>query len=221
MLIAVVEDNKALADGIANTMRDRGHGVDVLVTGDYADAHLESSKVDLVILDLGLPGMSGIEVLKRMRSRNDSTLVLILTARKELEDRIAGLDAGADDYLGKPFSMDELEARVRALLRRGTSNAALKTIGSLTYDKDSRTLFADGQIVNLPRRELGVFECLLRSNWRLVSKEMLLDFVYGTGADVGESAIEVYVSRLRKRLEEHGLSIVTARGLGYRLEHLE
>jgi two-component system OmpR family response regulator len=214
-----VEDNKSLADGIANTLRDQGHGVDVLDNGDFADAHLESTNVDLVILDIGLPGMSGIEVLRRMRNRNDMTAVLILTAKKEVKDRIAGLDAGADDYLGKPFSMEELEARVRALLRRNTTSPAMETYGSLTYDKDSRTIFADGRAINLPRRELGVFECLLQSKGRLVSRESLFDFVYGTGADVGESAVEVYVSRLRKRLETHGLSIATARGLGYRLEH--
>ncbi len=221
MLIAVVEDNKALAEGIANTLRDRGHGVDVLDDGLLAQSHLEDANADLVILDLALPGCSGLDVLKHMRARDDATPVLILTAKRDVEDRISGLDAGADDYLGKPFSMDELEARVRALLRRRERTGALETIGLLTFDKDSRTLLVDGEPLDIPRRELAVFECLVQRKGRLVSKDMLVDFLYGTGADVGDSVVEVYISRLRKRIEQHGLSIKTARGLGYRLEHAE
>ncbi len=221
LLIAVVEDNKALAEGIANTLRDRGHGVDVLDDGLVAQAHLEDVKADLVILDLALPGCSGLDVLKHMRARNDSTPVLILTAKRDVEHRISGLDAGADDYLGKPFSMDELEARVRALLRRRDRAGALETIGALTFDRDSRTLMVDGEPLDIPRRELAVFECLVQRKGRLVSKDLLVDFLYGSGADVGDSVCEVYISRLRKRIEPYGVSIKTARGLGYRLEHAE
>lgn len=221
MLIAVVEDNKALAEGIANTLRDRGHGVDVLDDGLLARSHLEDVKADLVILDLALPGCSGLDILKHMRARNDATPVLILTAKRDVEHRISGLDAGADDYLGKPFSMDELEARVRALLRRRDRAGSLETIGLLTFDRDSRTLMADGEPLDIPRRELAVFECLVQRKGRLVSKEVLVDFLYGSGADVGDSVVEVYISRLRKRIEPYGLSIKTARGLGYRLEHAE
>ncbi len=221
MLIAVVEDNKALAEGIANTLRDRGHGVDVLDDGLLAQAHLEGVKADLVILDLALPGCSGLDVLKHMRARNDATPVLILTAKRDVEHRVSGLDAGADDYLGKPFSMDELEARVRALLRRRDRAGALETIGALTFDRDSRTLMVDGEPLDIPRRELAVFECLVQRKGRLVSKDVLVDFLYGSGADVGDSVCEVYISRLRKRIEPYGVSIKTARGLGYRLEHAE
>ncbi|MBT8418616.1 MAG: response regulator transcription factor [Silicimonas sp.] len=221
MLITIVEDNIALAEGIANALRDQGHGVDILNNGDGADAHLKSVTMDLVILDLGLPGMQGLEVLKRMRGRQDTTPVLILTAKKELRDRVEGLDAGADDYLGKPFAMEELEARVRALLRRGLGSTIVETMGLLAYDKSTRTVLINEVPIELPRRELVVFECLLKSKGRLVAKESLFNFVYGTGADIGESAIEVYISRLRKRLKASGLSIRTARGLGYRLEHTE
>ncbi len=218
MLIAIVEDNRGLANAINDVLVDAGHGVDMFHNGDDADQYLESEEVNLVILDLGLPGMSGLELLKRMRARGDKTPVLVLTARKETKDTIDGLNAGADDYVGKPFEMDELVARVGALLRRSEKFVDVEQIGSIEFDRGSRSLNASGHPLDLPRKELAVFECLANSRGRLVSKEALLSFVYGSGSDVSETAIEVYVSRLRRRLEPHGVLIKAARGIGYRLE---
>ena len=219
MLITVVEDNQALAAGIANRLRDCGHGVDLLFDGFEAAQYLETTRSDLVILDIELPGYSGLELLRALRRRNDSTLVLMLTARTEVLDRVRGLDAGADDYLCKPFALEELEARVRALLRRKQEErVATETIGELSFDKATRTLFVDDKPLDLPRRELAVFDCLLARRGRVVPKEVIVDSIYGTGADVSESVVEVYVSRLRKRLEPLGVEIKTARGLGYRLD---
>lgn len=222
MRIAVIEDNQTLAKAIAYRLRDLGHAVDVLHDGDEADAFLASEGADLVVLDIYLPGQSGIDVLRHLRARGMGTPVILLTARGETEDRVAGLDAGADDYLVKPFDMDELAARIRALSRRrALEYGAKEKIGSLVFDRSARRLSVVGEPLDLPRRELAVFECLLDRRGRLVSKSQLTDHVYGVGADVEESAVEPHISRLRKRLASHGVSIKTARGLGYMLEAAE
>ena len=222
MRIAVIEDNQTLAKAIAYRLRDLGHAVDVLHDGDEADAFLASEGADLVVLDIYLPGQSGIDVLRQLRARGMGTPVILLTARGETEDRVAGLDAGADDYLVKPFDMDELAARIRALSRRrALEYGAEEKIGSLVFDRSARRLSLVGEPLDLPRRELAVFECLLDRRGRLVSKSQLTDHVYGVGADVEESAVEPHISRLRKRLAPHGVSIKTARGLGYMLEAAE
>ena len=218
MLIAIIEDNRGLAEAISDVLVDAGHGVDVFYNGYDADQYLAAEQVNLVILDLGLPGMAGMEILTRMRSRGDETPVLVLTARKETEYTIAGLNAGADDYVGKPFEMEELVARVGALLRRSDKFVDTEKFGEVEFERSSRSLSASGKPLDLPRKEVAVFECLACSKGRLVSKEALLNFVYGTGSDVSETAIEVYVSRLRRRLERHGVLIKAARGIGYRLE---
>ena len=219
MRIAVIEDNKSLAAGIAYRLRDQGHAVDVLHEGADGDAHLAHEGADLVILDINLPGMNGLEILKRIRARGDNTPVLLLTARTETSDRVDGLDAGADDYLVKPFEMAELEARIRALSRRRASDVSpVETIGALTFDRGARILRKDAGTLDLPRRELAAFECLFDRKGRLVSKATLADHIYGTGADVDEKVVEVYISRLRKKLSDFNIRIKAARGLGYLMD---
>jgi len=168
------------------------------------------------VLDINLPNMTGLEVLKRMRARDDARPVLLLTAQSELKDRVTGLDAGADDYLSKPFEMEEFGARIRALSRRVTDRpVALARIGALSFDKAARTVLGpDGQL-NIPRREVALFERLLMADGRIVSKQALLDSLYGTGTDIDEPVVEVYVSRLRKRLMPFDVKISVKRGLGY------
>ena len=219
MRIVIVEDNFSVAKGIAYRLQDEGHAVDLIHDGAEAELYLKDDGADLVILDIKLPSLGGLEVLAAMRARDDNRPVLMLTAQSELSDKVAGLDAGADDYLSKPFEMDELAARIRALSRRrALEYGAEETIGSLVFDRSARTLSVVGEPLELPRRELAVFECLLERRGRLVSKAQLTDHVYGVGADVEENAVEPHISRLRKRLAPHGVLIKTARGLGYLLE---
>ena len=218
MRITVVEDNISLAKGIAYSLEDAGHAVDLLHDGTEAEAFLASDTSDLVILDINLPGTDGLTLLKSLRLRDDPRPVILLTARAEIEDRITGLDAGADDYLIKPFEMAELNARVRALSRRrAVPQRQMQTIGQLQFDSTARQLFAKDEPVDMPRRELAVFECLLSADGRLVSKTALLDYAYGVGADVEEKVVEVYVSRIRRRLKPFGVTIKAQRGLGYQL----
>lgn len=218
MRITVVEDNISLAKGIAYSLEDAGHAVDLLHDGSEAEAFLTSDTSDLIILDINLPGTDGLMLLKSLRLRDDPRPVILLTARAEIEDRITGLDAGADDYLIKPFEMAELNARVRALSRRrAVPQRQMQTIGQIQFDDTARQLFADGEPVDMPRRELAVFECLLAADGRLVSKTALLDYAYGVGADVEEKVVEVYVSRIRGRLKPYGVTIKSQRGLGYQL----
>lgn len=219
MRIIIVEDNEKLANAIAYRLRDRGHAADVLTDGAIAKDFLASEEADLVVLDINLPGMDGLELLRILRRRGDGTPVILLTARAETSERVEGLDAGADDYLVKPFEMDELEARIRALSRRRHLDyAAHEVIGQLVFDRTSRQLTALGQSIDVPRRELAILECLLERRGRLVSKSQLVAHVYGTGADVFDSAIEPHISRLRRRLESYDVRIKTARGLGYMIE---
>ena len=219
MRIVIVEDNETLALAIAYRLRDRGHAADVLTDGDEADLYLEQEGADLVVLDINLPGRSGLEILKSLRNRGDGVLVILLTARAETSDRVSGLDMGADDYLVKPFEMDELEARIRALSRRKQFDyGARETVGKLEFDRVARQASVQGEVLEIPRREMAVLECLLERRGRIVPKSRLTDYVYGVGADVEDSAVEPHVSRLRKRLQNLGITIKTARGLGYLLE---
>ncbi|WP_300581452.1 response regulator transcription factor [Marivita sp.] len=219
MRIAVIEDNEALAHGIAFRLRDRGHSVDLLHDGAEADAFLAQEGADLIVLDLNLPGLDGIEVLRALRRRGDGTPVILLTARSETAERVVGLDAGADDYLTKPFEMDELEARLRAMARRKNLEFSVRDeLGPLVFDRVGRQLLQDNQVIDVPRKEVATLECLLERRGRLVSKAQLITHVYGVGSDSDDSAIEPHVSRLRKRLEPFGIRIKTARGLGYMLE---
>jgi two-component system OmpR family response regulator len=219
MRIVIIEDQPALADGIAKVMRDQGHAVDCLPDGRQGHEFLLSHSADVAIIDVNLPGMNGFDIVRAMRDRRDATPVLLLTARGETKDRVTGLDAGADDYLTKPFNMAELEARVRALARRRPSLAPNKeTIGELRFDRKSLQLDGPAGTISLPRRELALFEMLLDRSGRIASKESIADHLYGTGAEVDLNAIELLVSRLRRKLEGTGVTIKTARGLGYMLD---
>lgn len=218
MRIAIIEDNESIARGIAFRLQDRGHATDILADGLQADAFLQDDGNDVIIMDLTLPGLDGIELLRNLRRRGDARPVIVLTARGETSDLVAGLDAGADDYLTKPFAMDELEARLRALMRRPvTSLQEVLRIGPLHLDLADRTALIDATPLDLPRRELALLEALMRAEGRIVSKEHILESLYGTGTDIEEGAIEAHVSRLRKRLRPHGIEIVVQRGLGYRI----
>lgn len=218
MRITLVEDNISLAKGICYRLEDAGHAVDLLADGSAAERYLKSDGADLVILDINLPGTDGLSLLKQLRARADMRPVILLTAKAETEDRVIGLNAGADDYLIKPFAMAELEARVRALLRRrAVPQLQAQRIGALTYDAAARQLFDGNTEIELPRREMSMFECLFVANGRLVAKSTLLDHAYGVGADVAETVVEVYISRLRRRLSRYNIQIKTQRGLGYQL----
>ena len=219
MHIVIVEDNKGVANGIAYVLRDEGHAVDLIFDGAEADQFLRDDSADVVVLDVNLPNLSGIDVLKRMRARKDLRPVLMLTARTAIGDKIEGLDAGADDYLAKPFDMAELIARLRALMRRvGATPVKSHTIGPLSFDLTARQVIGPDGSIDLPRREMAIFEALLMAQCRMLSKQALLDKAYGTGAEVEEQVVEVYISRLRKRLRPFDIEIKVQRGLGYTMQ---
>lgn len=219
MRIVVVEDNISVAKGICYYLQDAGHAVDTLHDGAEAAAFLMDDDADIVVLDINLPTMDGLTILRQMRARQDTRPVLLLTARAETGDKIHGLDAGADDYLSKPFEMSEFGARIRALSRRITEQPRQTvSIGQIYFDKTSRMVHGPDGPLEVPRREVALFERLLSADGRIVSKQLLLDSLYGTGADVDEPVVEVYVSRLRKRLQPHGVQITVKRGLGYMLQ---
>jgi two-component system OmpR family response regulator len=222
MRILIAEDDQVLADGLLRTLRASGAAVDHVPNGNEADAALmTSNEFDLIILDLGLPKMHGLEVLKRLRARGSSMPVLILTAADSVEERVKGLDYGADDYMAKPFSLQELEARVRALTRRGMgSTTATIKHGPLVYDQAGRMATIDGRMVELSARELGLLEVLLQRVGRLVSKDQLVERLCEWGEEVSNNAIEVYIHRLRKKIEKGPIRIATVRGLGYCLEKI-
>jgi len=217
--LLIAEDDPILAEGLVDSLRGAGYAVDRVADGAEADAALASQSFDLVILDIGLPKLSGLTVLKRLRARRSTTPVLMLTVLDAIEDRVRGLDLGADDYLAKPFELPELEARVRALTRRaGHGGQSIVHLGSLEYDPVGRTVRLEGQPLELSARELGVLEILLARKGRLVSKEQLVDHLCQWGEEVSSNAVEVYVHRLRRKIESSGARISTLRGLGYCLD---
>lgn len=207
-----------IADGLTRALRKSSYAVDSVDNGVDADTALASQPFDLLILDLGLPRLPGIEVLRRLRARRNALPVLILTAQDGLEERVRGLDAGADDYLSKPFALPELEARVRALTRRGTAQSKLLEFRCLSYDQGERSARCNGRVLDLSARELALLEILMLRVGRLVGKDQLVDHLCGWGEEVSTNAIEVYIHRLRKKLEPAGIRIATVRGLGYCLD---
>lgn len=220
MHILVAEDHPSVAEAVVRSLRKSGYAVDQVQNGEEAEAALETNDFDLLILDIGLPKRSGLEVLKRLRSRKSAIPVLILTALDSVKDLVAGLDAGADDYLAKPFEFEVLEARVRALMRRGMAGGpTVIRHGPLTYDQTGRTAHLNGAPIELSARELGLLEILLRRAGRLVSKDQLVSHLCEWGEEISGNAIEVYVHRLRRKLEPDGVLILNVRGLGYRLEN--
>jgi two-component system OmpR family response regulator len=218
MRILIAEDDAIIADGLSRSLRQGGYAVDWAPNGMEADTALLTVSYDLLILDLGLPKLSGLDLLKRVRSRNSAIPVLILTAMDGSGDRVKGLDLGADDYMVKPFDLAELEARVRALTRRSAGTTPTIQCGALVYDQVGRVAQIAGQNIELSAREIGLLEVLLSRMGRLVSKDQLVDHLCGWGEEVSHNAIEVYVHRLRKKLEVGGVKIATVRGLGYCLE---
>ena len=220
MRLLVIEDDFELADGLINALNQSHHAAEAVHYGEEALARCAIACYDLVLVDLGLPDCDGIALIRRLRSRGMLAPILILTARDDLQDRIAGLDAGADDYLTKPFALGELEARIRALLRRGASTNLKLCFGRIEFDPGSRELIVEGAPVTVTARELAVLELLLRGSGRVVSKEKMIESLYTWDQDANSSMIEVFVSRLRRKLERAnaGVEIRALRGLGYRLQ---
>jgi DNA-binding response OmpR family regulator len=218
MRLLLVEDNARFAALLGEGLIAAGFDVDVLGTAQDAEAALQGKRFDIVILDLGLPDGDGLDVLAAMRRRGDSTPVLILTARGSVKDRVTGLQGGADDYLIKPFALDELLARLRALLRRPGNllGLALK-LGNVTLDTVARQVLVNDAPILFSAREVAVLEQLLRRSGRIVAKTLLENSLYGLSQEVGSNAVEVYVHRVRKRLGEVGatVQIHTMRGIGY------
>ena len=222
MRLLIAEDDQVLADGLLRSLRSAGYAVDHVSHGLEADGALISQEFDLLILDLGLPQLHGLEVLRRLRERGSSVPVLILTAADSVEQRVQGLDLGADDYMAKPFSLQELEARVRALTRRGLGTASnIIHYGALSFDATGRVAHINEQMIELSAREIGLLEVLLQRAGRLVSKDQLVERLCEWGDEVSNNAIEVYVHRLRKKIEQGNVRIATVRGLGYCLQRIQ
>jgi DNA-binding response OmpR family regulator len=217
--LLLVEDDRGLASGLAAALRQGGNQVDVAESGGEALRLARAAAYDACILDLGLPDRDGVDVLREMRAAAIGFPVLILTARDALGDRIRGLDAGADDYLVKPFELGELEARLRALLRRrGADSAPWRHFGPLRFDAEGGSAFAGDLPIELTRREAAVLECLTRRPGRIVAKEAILAAAFPSDSEAAPNAVEVQVSRLRRKLEAAGVTVRALRGLGYRLE---
>ena len=219
MRILLVEDDEMLAEAVSRALTQSAHAVDVARSGEAADRALATSQYDLVLLDIGLPQLDGFEVLRRLRQRRSPVPVLILTVRDSPEERVMGLDLGADDYLTKPFHLSELEARVRALIRRSHASSSSGLVhGRLRLDMAGRRLYCDEQPLDLSARELAVIELLLLKEGKVVTKQQIVDHLYGWEDVSTSNAVEVFVYRLRKKLEPSGVDIRTVRGMGYLIE---
>lgn len=219
MRILLVEDDKPLAEALIALLRSSTHAVDWATDGLSADALICAEIFDLVILDLNLPELDGLALLKRIRARASSPAVMILTARSLAEDRVRGLDLGADDYVSKPFDVREFEARVRSLLRRQAGlRSSIIRLGGLTLDLTLHSFSVGGRELELPRRERGLLELLFLKAGKVVTKEAIIQSLTTVDDILSDNAIEQYVSRLRRRIMPFGLNLRTARGIGYLLE---
>lgn len=219
MRVLVIEDDTTLGHALQEFLGDQGYAVDWLKEGDRVEGAVAGQAYDLLLLDLNLPGMGGLEVLQRLRANGYQGQVLILTARDGLQDRVAGLDSGADDYVTKPFDLAELAARVRALARRSHGQAqTVLECGPLAFDTVGRQIRVDGKRLALSVRELSVLEMLMARSGRVVTKQQIVNSLSAWDADFSENAVEVYIYRLRKRLDGSGASIQTVRGFGYLLD---
>lgn len=214
MKILIVEDDTALANGLASALAHEGFAVDCVGTGGAAIERAPAFAPEIVVLDLGLPDMDGMQVLKALRKKQKSLPILILTARDALTDKVLALDSGADDYLPKPFEMAELLARMRVLARRlGTASTSIVSIGEVTLDLASHSLIIAGEALTMTRREFMVMKALMENAGRIQTKEMLESKLYGWGEQIASNTIEVHISNLRKKLPEG--FIETVRGVGY------
>ena len=221
MKILLAEDDSFLAEGLSMVLRDSGYLVDVEPNGLNADSAVGMNSYDLLILDLGLPKLDGLDVLKRIRGRGQTIPILILTARDRLEDRVKGLDLGANDYITKPFELPELEARIRALIRKESwSNHTEIHFGSLSFDTVSRMAKVNGESLELTAREVAVLEIFLQRVNATIPKDRLTDLLSNWDEEVTSNAIGIIVHRLRKKLEHSDVTIRALRGLGYRLERV-
>jgi two-component system response regulator TctD len=218
MRILLAEDTDDVGEAIVSCLQRLGYAVDWEKTGPGAEAVLQVQRYDLIILDVMLPGKSGFAILEGVRSRKDPCSVLILTARSQIDDRVSALDHGADDYLVKPFDFRELEARVRALLRRtGGSSAPVIKLGDVTLDQVSRSVSVSGRRADLTRREISLLEVLMSRPQKVFSKTELLEQLFSFDKEAGENAIELYIGRLRRKLQSSKMNIKTLRGIGYQV----
>ena len=219
MRILLVEDTPDLAEAIIERLRVDGHVIDWLTDGEQANKLLSYQQYRLVILDLGLPKLDGMSVLKKLRKRRDKTPVLILTARSGIDNRVEALDSGADDYLVKPVDLRELSARCRALIRRNNGEvASLVKYGNLSFDRAAARVFIESTEIELPRRELGVLDLLLSNQGRTLSKAQIADQLcsFDDNSEIpSDNAIELYIARIRKKISQSSVSIKTLRGIGY------
>lgn len=215
MKILILEDNETLADGIYEKLKQVGYIADVFYDGEEGLYALETSKYDLLILDLGLPGVDGIDIIKKLRYSQQNLPILVISARDKLDQRILGLELGADDYLCKPFELDEVLARVQALLRRSKNLISnILKYNDLEFDTRSLILKKNEKIIELSKRELTIFEYLLQNQNAIVSKENIVEHITSIDDKFNPTAVETYVSRLRKKLGE-SINLKTVRGLGY------
>ncbi len=217
MRVLLVEDDELLGDGVVNGLKEFGYTVDWATDGQSAQQAILNETFDVVVLDIGLPKRSGLDVLRSMRSKNIATPVVILTARDSVEDQITGLDAGADDYITKPFDLNALCARIRAVQRRITSRAdPILSYGSISLDPASHMVHINGELMNLSRREFALLQKLLENAGRVLSRELLTSTLYGWGDDVDSNALEVHIHNLRKKF---GTKLIrTIRGVGYMVD---
>jgi two-component system OmpR family response regulator len=218
MHVLLVEDDAVLSDGLTRVLQSHGMQVELAADGLVADKLLLNPRCSVAVLDIGLPGIDGFEVVRRLRARGSQLPVLLLTARDAVDDRVRGLELGADDYLVKPFATAELVARIRALARRNAAPSSILTVGQLTLDPDARRARIGQRALDLSVREWAVLEYLLQQVGRVVSKQQIIEAILPWGDDLTTNAVEVYVSRLRLKLADAGIEIRTIRGFGYMLE---